>query len=371
MKPQQAAGILFRKNNRWLLIERKNRPFGFGIPAGHSEKWESPEETAMREAGEEIRSRSQGKLKLKKALLKKVVAVVYNPDYQQTGISPWDLSGKHIHKVHVFSYDGVIPSDLVGLSDARNPRFYSSTQITRMRRRLTPAVCVALQKLGVIPRTSAVIFDHDGTLVEMFEAHLMAFQKVFDKIGLEFSQKDLSPRYGQKSYDIIKLMLKKRGWKLTETEIWRLTHEKQRLYRSFAAKKIKLLPGVSRLLLRLKSKGYYLAIASSGARKSIELTLKATGLTGVFSEIVTGEDVKHGKPHPDLFLEAARRLGQRPEDCVVIEDSIHGIQAAKKAGMKSVAVATGPTHLSNLINAKPDLAIPNLTRTSQILSWLE
>jgi len=67
MKPQQAAGILFRKNNRWLLIERKNRPFGFGIPAGHSEKWESPEETAMREAGEEIRSRSQGKLKLKKA----------------------------------------------------------------------------------------------------------------------------------------------------------------------------------------------------------------------------------------------------------------------------------------------------------------
>lgn len=368
MRVQPTAGILFRRENRWLLIERKKRPFGLGLPAGHVEKGESVKDAAIREAKEEIYGK---RFEINPELLKPLATIAYNADYQQQRTSPWKVRGKsHVHRVHVFLYESNIPEHLKGRSDARNPKFYSPRQLMVLRKRLTPAPQVALAKVGAIPGTSAVIFDHDGTLVEMFEAHLLAFQTVFKKMGLDFSRADLEARYGQTSYDAIKSVLKERGWRLKEEELERVTREKQRLYRVFAAKKIKLLPGVLRLLRALRIRGYRIAIASSGARKSIELTLRTTKLKNFFDTVVTTEDVKRGKPYPDLFLEAAGRLGVRPTDCVVIEDSPHGIEAARCANMHTIAVATGPASLVDLLHSNPTWAVPNLVRTSQILRWL-
>jgi HAD superfamily hydrolase (TIGR01509 family) len=115
---------------------------------------------------------------------------------------------------------------------------------------------------------------------------------------------------------------------------------KEARYFHLAAGHLLPMPGAVRLIGRLRDRGYRLALASSGDRLKVAFGMQALGLNGIFEAVVTGDDVSRSKPHPEIYLIAAQRLGVPPEECLAIEDAPAGVEAAKRAGMCCVAVTT-------------------------------
>jgi HAD superfamily hydrolase (TIGR01509 family) len=130
-------------------------------------------------------------------------------------------------------------------------------------------------------------------------------------------------------------------WAKDPAEIDRLARAKEQIYRDLVDRDgISPIPGVVEWLVMLKAAGIPCAIGSSTHRLNIDCVLRHINLADYFTAIVAGNDVKHGKPAPDIFLKAAERLGYSPDRCVVFEDAHVGIEAARAGGMKVVAVTT-------------------------------
>jgi len=183
----------------------------------------------------------------------------------------------------------------------------------------------------------AVIFDWDGVVVDSSAHHERSWEVVAAKRGLPLPADHFKRGFGKKNNMIIPDL----GWATEPAEVDALAHEKEEIYRSLVREKgIEPLPGVRELLAALREKKVPCAIASSTERPNLDLPLDLMGLRGFFQVIVSGEEVLHGKPDPSIFLLAAERLGIAPADCVVIEDALVGIEAAKRAGMPVLAVAT-------------------------------
>jgi HAD superfamily hydrolase (TIGR01509 family) len=122
--------------------------------------------------------------------------------------------------------------------------------------------------------------------------------------------------------------------------VQRLSDRKEELFREVARGKIEPLPGAMELITSLHARGFRLAIASSTPRSNLDVIAADLGLYPYFPVLLCGDDVRRGKPAPDLFLTAAERLGVPPPNCVVLEDAVGGVQAAKAGGMKCVAITT-------------------------------
>ena len=159
------------------------------------------------------------------------------------------------------------------------------------------------------------------------------------------------------------------GWTEDAGEIRRLSLRKEELYREVVRERgVEALPGVRDLLAALRVRGIPCVVGSSTHRENIELSLGLLKLGAAFAALVTAEDVSHGKPDPEVFLCAAQKIGMAPERCVVFEDALVGIEAAHRAGMRVVAVAT-TNPLSRLGEA--DLAVEQLDADLQgkIAEW--
>jgi beta-phosphoglucomutase family hydrolase len=183
----------------------------------------------------------------------------------------------------------------------------------------------------------AVIFDWDGVVVDSSAHHERSWEVLATNRGLPLPPDHFKRGFGKKNNVIIPDL----GWAADPTEVDALAHEKEEIYRAMVREKgIEPLPGVRELLAGLREKGIPCAIASSTERSNLDLPLDLMGLRDFFQVIVSGEEVLHGKPDPAVFLVAAKRLGIVPADCVVIEDALVGIEAAKRAGMAVLAVAT-------------------------------
>jgi HAD superfamily hydrolase (TIGR01509 family) len=144
--------------------------------------------------------------------------------------------------------------------------------------------------------------------------------------------------FGMKNEVIIPELL---GWTTLPTEIRLISLRKEAIYRDVVREMgVAALPGVEPWLRALKDAGIPCVIASSTHRENITTTLEVIGLAEYFPEMVTAEDVKRGKPDPEVFLTAAKRIGIEPANCVVFEDALVGIAAAQAGGMRVVAVAT-------------------------------
>jgi beta-phosphoglucomutase len=206
----------------------------------------------------------------------------------------------------------------------------------------------------------AVIFDKDGVLIETFDSYLKAYIKILSKIGIRITADDIAKRYGMKGPEIIKQIVQEKGKNITDEQVQELAREKDRLYKKFSEKNLKLLPGVKELLIYLKKKNYKIGIASSSTKELIEHMMKITKIENYIDAIVDGFEVKFSKPNPEIFLRCAEKLKVKPEDCIVIEDSIHGIEAAKRAGMKSLAVTTGQTSRKDLESLNPNWILDSL-----------
>ena len=191
-----------------------------------------------------------------------------------------------------------------------------------------------------------VIFDWDGVIIDSEPHHQQSWERLAEELGRPLPEGYFKKSFGMKSERIIPEILQ---WSNDPVEIRAITDRKAALYREIMKKEgVAPLPGAEPFLHRLKNDSIPCAVASSTPRQNIACVLERIDLQHFFRDIVAAEDVTHGKPHPEIFLLAARRLGLPADRCVVFEDSQVGIEAGLAAGMKVIGVAT--THLADSLH---------------------
>jgi beta-phosphoglucomutase len=193
----------------------------------------------------------------------------------------------------------------------------------------------------------AVIFDFDGVITDSEILHLRAFNQMLGDFGLqtEISKEDYYNEYlGLSDRDLIETLNEQRQLNLNKKHIEKMLDKKKHLFEILAKSDCYIIAGVREFLQMLREAGVPLAICSGALLSEIELILESNRLSDYFEVIVSAEQVKRGKPYPDGFELTLKKLNQeikseiKPSECIVVEDSHWGLDAAKAAGMKAVAV---------------------------------
>jgi HAD superfamily hydrolase (TIGR01509 family) len=199
----------------------------------------------------------------------------------------------------------------------------------------------------------AIIFDMDGVLVDSEPVHFEATRLLLQEHGISYSPGANENFYGCTDREVFRHLRERYG----------LAPHEHDLAESWIERVVKLLPqrlvpmaGVPEVLERLRAAGLRLALASSSSPAVIRTTIAGLALEDVFETTVSGREVAHGKPAPDIFLEAARRLGLDPGSCLVIEDSQNGLRAAVAAGIPCVVVPCPATATQDFSGATARLA---------------
>lgn len=186
------------------------------------------------------------------------------------------------------------------------------------------------------PNGLALIWDVDGTLVDTAELHFQAWIDLARELNKPFTRADFAATFGQRNPEIIRKLF---GSHYSDQEVQAIGDRKENLYRDAAQHGVDLLPGVRNLLEQAQAAGFRQAIGSSAPRANLELILQLTETVNFFEAMVSMEDTRRGKPDPEVFLNAARKLDLAPRHCLVLEDAPAGVQAAKGGGMKCIAVS--------------------------------
>ncbi|MFK4226433.1 HAD family hydrolase [Streptomyces sp. NPDC019890] len=189
-------------------------------------------------------------------------------------------------------------------------------------------------------RTLSVIFDLDGTLVDSEPNYYEAGRRLLAQHGVTgFSWENHTRFIGIGTRETLEVLREEYG---IEAPVDELLAGKNRHYLELARASTDVFPEMRKFVELLHSEGVPMAVASGSSRDAIEAVLAGTRLDAFISTVVSAEEVAHGKPEPDVFLEAARRLGAAPADCVVLEDAPPGAAAAHAAGMRCIAVPYVP-----------------------------
>jgi beta-phosphoglucomutase family hydrolase len=181
----------------------------------------------------------------------------------------------------------------------------------------------------------AAIWDMDGVIVDSVAYHYQAWKEEFAKKGVDYTMAEFLRHFGLRNDAIIKDAL---GPAISPAELAAINEAKQANYRRRVTGNVRGLPGAVALIKSLHSQGIKQAIASSAPPENIEIVLRALGIRECFQATVYGDEVPEGKPSPQIYLRAAQKLGVAPANCVVMEDAIAGVEGAKRAGMRCVAV---------------------------------
>ena len=183
-----------------------------------------------------------------------------------------------------------------------------------------------------------VIFDMDGVLVDNRDIHIDAFVIFCKKYGCELSRVELLEHFGKGNDEIIPVVLPKHI--IDEIGIDALADEKEAIYRDIYASTIQPTSGLVEFLKDLRVNEIVTGVGSSGQSDNVNFVLDKCGIAPFFTAIANGDMVTKCKPDPEVFILASKLIGVKPEECVVIEDSFAGIEAARAAGMKVIAMAT-------------------------------
>ena len=186
-----------------------------------------------------------------------------------------------------------------------------------------------------------VIFDMDGTLVDSYQANFESWQQIAEKDGVVITEELFRKTFGQVNRDVIAA-----SWPgtLDDDKVEEININKEIIFRDLLRKNFPPMSGALDLIKTLHTEGFKLAIGSSGPKENVALSSEQLGINPYLGGAVSGSDVKHGKPNPEVFLTAAAKIDVPPEQCVVVEDVRFGIEAAHAAGMKCIAIlSTGHT----------------------------
>ena len=178
----------------------------------------------------------------------------------------------------------------------------------------------------------------DGVLVNNLEVHRAAFAEFFRRYGVERSFEELSRVFGKGNDDIMGELMPRDV--VERVGIRELGHEKEAIYREIYAPMITPQPGLLTFLDECEAEGLKCAVGSSGYRANVDFVLDKCNIERYFDYAVAGDEVTRCKPDPEIYLTAAAKLGLGADECVVFEDAEAGIEAAKRAGMRVVALAT-------------------------------
>jgi HAD superfamily hydrolase (TIGR01509 family) len=183
-----------------------------------------------------------------------------------------------------------------------------------------------------------VVFDLDGTIVDNMALHAEAFATFMARHGLPPLDPTQRARLdGKRNSDIFPDLF---GRALPAEVLRAYAAEKEALYREISRGRLQPTAGLERLLGVLLARRIPMAIATSGPAENVRHTLAETALAQRLAVVIRGDEVPRGKPHPDIFLAAAERIGVRPPDCLAFEDAPSGVTAARAAGMRCVALTT-------------------------------
>ena len=214
----------------------------------------------------------------------------------------------------------------------------------------------------------AVIFDWDGTLADTRKAVVQSFQKVLTEAGCRVSDEFIARRMGIGTKKTIIEAFRECRMRLDVSTLEKLADEKVRIQAGLADI-VSLFGGVTELLEALQGKTK-IVLATMSGRKVVDKLLPAKRITKYFDVVVSADEVANPKPDPEVFLVAAKKLGVAPEDCVVVEDSVFGVRAAKAANMKCIAVPSGAYSKEELEQEQPDLMIDSLLEKEKILKFI-
>jgi HAD superfamily hydrolase (TIGR01509 family) len=205
----------------------------------------------------------------------------------------------------------------------------------------------------------AVIFDLDGVVADSHPIHEAAWKTLLLEQGLDCATLNLDFLYaGRPRREILRHYL----GSIESAEMEQLGRRKDELY-AVAAHQLKTKPGIPRVLSELNSAGILCALATSAGRTRAHESLEQFSITKQFSLIVTGEDAAVAKPDPEIFLLAAEKLGVKPQECIVVEDSVAGVEAARAAGMRCVGYAL-PRFAASLAEAGADDVVSEFPKDS-------
>lgn len=209
---------------------------------------------------------------------------------------------------------------------------------------------------------NAFLFDMDGVLIDNSDFHVQAWTAYSRQFGRELSVDDIKRRLGFNNREYMRFVL---GREPSENEVARSTVEKEALYREICRPHLKTPPGLIALLDFAQRASIVCGVATSAPDDNVRFTLDGLKLRPYFKAIVDAGHVKHCKPDPEIYLLAAQRLGVPPAQCLVFEDAIAGIQSARAAGMRVIAITTSyPAEILNdhgpdaVIASFDDLAAP-------------
>lgn len=203
---------------------------------------------------------------------------------------------------------------------------------------------------------AALLFDMDGTLIDSMPLHERSWVLWHAELGLPFDEAGFfAATAGRTNLEILRDLFPEQ----LQAELERLADRKEVLYREIALRELQLIAGAAAVCAQAKAQGLKIAVCTAAPPANIAVAFDRFGWAGLFDTVASPADGLRGKPHPDIFLAAAERLGIAPEHCLVFEDAPLGIEAARRAGMAAVALTTtlpasAFATYPNVIETRPD-----------------
>ncbi|MFH0839699.1 MAG: HAD family phosphatase [Candidatus Omnitrophota bacterium] len=195
-----------------------------------------------------------------------------------------------------------------------------------------------MKKIKFTPR--AIIFDMDGVIIDSMPYHFLAWYEALRPLGVRVSCFEVYSKEGEDWKKTLREFLKKADIKPTEKILSGIFRRRKKIFKKNFKRFI--FKGAKEVLVCLKEKGYLLGLVTGTPKKEVKKILPAS-IYRLFGCIVSGDEVKKGKPHPEPYLRAAKLMDVKPSECVVIENAPFGVKSAKCAGMFCIAVTTGLT----------------------------
>lgn len=214
----------------------------------------------------------------------------------------------------------------------------------------------------------AIIFDFDGTLADTKELIIETMQKTLAKAGCNVDENFIARRIGIGARALLKEALEHKKIPYNNDFIEELIDSLIVGYTKLSDRET-LFDRTIDLLNELHGK-IRMALATMSTRKAVTISLQNNGLKKYFEVVITADDVENPKPDPEIFLKCAEKMGLEPKDCVVVEDSVFGVKAAKKAGMKCIAVTTGSYTAEEHRREGVDLIVPSINEKEELLKFI-